>query len=213
MNAHTIMRAANPVNDMAFAEAWCDAEGQATLEGIVATGRDASPRPSTGRRRRALIGWAAAVGVGAAVAVIGIPGVGHEGAAPAWSVTKSADGTVAVTFNDYSDPAGLQARLRAAGVRANVDTLAGSCSPTTPLENGAQQAVISWEPSSSSADPQRVHQLFPPVNSGLEINPRYLPSRDTIWIGFPSPRAPAADAYLQIAVAPTATGPHYCFDS
>ena len=82
------------------------------------------------RRRRfavpALIGVAAAA-VAAAVALALAPGspAGHRGGQggatlAAWSVVKERHGLVKVTIRQLRDPAGLQQKLRADGVLANV---------------------------------------------------------------------------------------------
>jgi hypothetical protein len=209
MNPNTIVRAANPVADTAFADAWRDAEGRAAFERIVATERDHRPRRRV-VRRRLLASASVAVAAGTAAVVIGIPGLTHDGAAPAWSVTKNPDGTVVVRLNDYRDPAGLQARLRAAGVRANVETLPQSCYPTKGEPHGLGEIGISADPSMSRSD---LDHLFPVSAHQLAIDPRYLPLRDTIWIGFPPPGAPAADQFAVIAVRATAAGASHCLIS
>lgn len=82
MNPSTIVRAANPVADTAFADAWGDAEGRATFERIIGAERVSQSRPHL-LRHRALIGTSVAVAAGTAAVVVGIPGPGHEGGTPA----------------------------------------------------------------------------------------------------------------------------------
>ena len=72
---------------------------------------------SVPRRRLALVGGVAVlVGVAAATGVPFLTG----GAAPAYAVSTNDDGTVTVEINSLSDAAGLESKLRAAGIRAVV---------------------------------------------------------------------------------------------
>jgi hypothetical protein len=147
MNVSEIMHAANPVNDDAFPEAWADVEGRAVFERVIATDRNNVPVRPRYRRRLVLVTAAVAV-TGGAIAIVGIPGT-HHGITPAWSVATSSDGTVTITFSDYRDPTGLQARLRAAGVRAKVRTLATGCA----APRGAyRQFEMSFDSSISSTN-------------------------------------------------------------
>lgn len=202
MNPDTIAHAANPVADTAYADAWRDAEGRATFERIIARERATS---TPGRRTaRRLVPVALTVAVAAAVAVvIGTPGqhqpISHARQA-AWIVTEHPDGSVTVWFRDYSDPEGLQARLRAAGVRANVGTLDTSCYP--PSTGSGRFAIVLAEPTMTQSD---VERLFPFTTETRElaVDPRYLPADATIWIGFPPPTAATADRFFSLAVQPT----------
>lgn len=128
-SASTIMRTADPAADAAVDDAWSDAEGRATYERIITDDQPAAAIRPPRRRRRVLIGVGLAAAAGAAVAVVGIPGASHNGTPAAWSVTRNPDGTVTVKIADYRDPAGLQARLRAVGLRADVGTSDPSCGP------------------------------------------------------------------------------------
>jgi len=91
-----------------------------TVEQIISRGRAV-------RARRRVPGVAAAVGTGAAAAVVvgmALP-AGHQAGGPpvqldAWTVTKLAHGDISVTIRELRDPAGLQRRLRADGVPASV---------------------------------------------------------------------------------------------
>jgi hypothetical protein len=134
MNSTQIMQSANPIDDTAFADSWADPEGKASFERIVADPRTAKaklPRPRTARRL--VIGTALAGAAGAAVAIVGLPGSpNHGGAGAAWAVTKNGNGSVTVAIKDYRDPAGLQAKLRAAGVRANVTVMPKKCQIALP---------------------------------------------------------------------------------
>jgi len=129
MNTSQIMHAANPIGDTAFADSGTDPEGTAAFERIVAderTVKGIAHRPLR-LRRRLVIGTALAGAAGAAVAIVGLPGSAHNGAASASAVTKNADGSISVTIKNYRDLAGLQAKLRAAGIRADVKTIPDSC--------------------------------------------------------------------------------------
>ncbi len=132
--ASTLAEAANRIDGTAFNTAWADAEGRATLERILADrGPATAPtRKEPHRRRRLAIGAAMAATAGAAVAIVGLPGTNHGGAPAAWAVTRNADGSVTVKISDYRDPAGLQAKLRAAGLRAEVGTLPKQCDVRSP---------------------------------------------------------------------------------
>jgi hypothetical protein len=84
------------------------------------------------RHRRSImrlsLGGLSATGVVAAViiGVIALPPTSRQASHPAhaqlaaWTVVKQADGTVLVKIREFRDPAGLQSRLRADGVPANV---------------------------------------------------------------------------------------------
>jgi hypothetical protein len=137
MNSTHIMQTANPIDDTAFADSWADPEGKASFERIVADPRTAKaklPRPRTGRRL--VMGTALAGAAGAAVAIVGLPGSPNHGATgAAWAVTKNANGSITVDIRDYRDPAGLQAKLRAAGLRANVVTAPSDCIGTDQPDN------------------------------------------------------------------------------
>jgi len=128
-SAATIMHTADPAADVPVDDAWADAEGRATYERIVADDRSTPviTLPRRRYRRRLALGVALAASAGAVVAVVGIPGSANHGGA-AWAVTRNSDGSVTVAFTDYRDPAQLQGKLRDAGLRANVRTLAAQCS-------------------------------------------------------------------------------------
>ncbi|MEU4232758.1 hypothetical protein AB0F17_51415 [Nonomuraea sp. NPDC026600] len=71
-------------------------------------------------RRRRVVGLAAAVAGVAAATVVAMT---VYGGAPAFAVTKSADGSVEVRINEFRDPDELAAKLAAAGVATVVDYL------------------------------------------------------------------------------------------
>jgi hypothetical protein len=76
-------------------------------------------------RRRAAAGGAAVAGLAAGLGVAALaapassPATGHA-QLTGWTVTKEPSGVIDVTIRELKDPAGLQARLRADGVPANV---------------------------------------------------------------------------------------------
>ena len=171
MNSTQILHAANPIEDTAFADSWADPEGKASFERIVAEPRTAKaklPRARTGRRL--VIGAALAGAAGAAVAIVGLPGApNHGGAGAAWAVTKNPDGSVSVDVKDYRDPAGLQAKLRAAGLRANVVTAPDSCIPNP---GGAELATFDGDASTFQA-PYTWQRLFAGSPSYATVGPGY----------------------------------------
>jgi hypothetical protein len=122
-----LARAANPAERDTTNPAWADPEGQAAFERITADPRTEPARAPRPIRRRLVVGAGLAATAGAAAAVFGLPGADHGGAGAAWAVTKNADGSMTVSVKDFRDPAGLQAKLRAAGLRANVTTIPKSC--------------------------------------------------------------------------------------
>jgi hypothetical protein len=120
------------------------------------------------RVRRRVPGAAAAVGTAAAVAVglgLGLPAsqtaATHTARGPtvrlaAWTVTEEANGTIQVTFNEATDPAGLQGALRADGVPASV-TFTGqqnpACQPypSTGGFGGPRPRVLQWPPDAAQS--------------------------------------------------------------
>ena len=115
-----------------------------------------SPAPSNGSRRTgrrrigrrrsvALVGGAVALVAGAAV--VGVPFL-SDGATPAYAVSANADGTVTVEINSLEDAAGLQRKLREAGVSALVQNVpvGKTCkepwfTPAEPTSGGTGQGT------------------------------------------------------------------------
>ena len=83
-------------------------------------GRRGSWTSSRSPRQLALAGAAAVLVAVAAVAAVQLVGGGAE---PAYAVTKNDDGTVTVEISSLSDAAGLESKLRDAGIRAVVQYL------------------------------------------------------------------------------------------
>jgi hypothetical protein len=98
-------------------------------------------------RRLALAGAGAALVAVAAVAAVQFVG---GGAAPAYAVNKNDDGTVTVEISSLSDAAGLERKLRDAGIPAVVQYLPPgkackqpwpTAAPATPSAKGDHSAV------------------------------------------------------------------------
>jgi hypothetical protein len=134
MNDITALRELRPAPPPAELEAMRMAARQR-----FAAGTAPAPAPATGRagqrwRRPVLAGGlvmgAAAAGVAAALiltsGVGAVPGQHASGGhsrtvvTTAWTVREAADGTVSITLQEYSDPAGLQQTLEADGIDAIV---------------------------------------------------------------------------------------------
>jgi hypothetical protein len=94
----------------------------AELRQVVAA-RPAPTHPASAAARRSprarLLAGAAAAAAVAAVAVV-VAG-GGDPAAPAYAVSRQADGDVSVSISSLSDADGLEGKLRAAGIPAVVD--------------------------------------------------------------------------------------------
>jgi hypothetical protein len=202
--AASLTRAANPIEGDAFETAWADAEGRAALDRILADNGPAVAAVKPHRtRRRLMLGAAVAATAGAVVAIVGIPGTNHNGTPAAWAVTKNADGTVTVKISDYSDPEGLQGKLRQAGLRADVVTLPPSCVPRTrgsvfvgvegdtftPPYDAASFITVNGVPLFGSAPYSGPLQAF-------EFRPSELPPQDTVTIGFPADKTGGAMGIL-----------------
>jgi hypothetical protein len=140
------------------------------VDQIVARGR------AVRARRRIPVaagGLAAAAGVaiGVATLVSGGPHASHATSATltAWTVQKQANGDVRVTIRDLRDPSGLQARLRADGIPANVSFsgLPAACQPV---------AVTKSQLSSVVTHQQHGRRMV------FVIHPSALPSGDGVFI-------------------------------
>lgn len=92
------------------------------LKDDLATRTDPVVATPVRRPRRRLVGLTAAVAGVAAAATVAVTVTGVFGA-PAYAVTASADGGVAVRINAFRDPEGLASELAKAGVQAVVDYL------------------------------------------------------------------------------------------
>ncbi len=96
------------------------------LRGMVAeqpaTDPERPPRARRARSRRRLVVAGSVAGVAAVAAGVGVPFL-SRGTTPAYAVSANDDGTVTVEINSLSDAAGLQSKLRDAGVSAVVQYL------------------------------------------------------------------------------------------
>ena len=233
--AIALARAANPTERDSIHPAWADPEGQAAFERILAaprTGRQSGPaaRRVPRVRRRLAIGVGLAAVAGAAVAVLGLPGSpNHGGTGAAWAVTRNSNGSVTVSIKDYRDPAGLQAKLRKAGLRANVVTIANRCLFTPDGPSEGELAIFDGDVSTFHA-PYTWERLFAgspsyvmdgpvtyaetsgvlsgdgttePAASPIQftVTAGELPPGDDLTIGFPQTGSPAAGTTMQVAVA------------
>lgn len=125
-------------------EYFTDVRMDAPVDDIVTRGRVVRARR---RIPVAAGGLAAAAGVAIGVATL-VPG-GHTAShttgatLTAWTVQKQANGDVRVTIRDLRDPSGLQARLRADGVPANVSNsgLPAACQPATVTKSQLSSVV------------------------------------------------------------------------
>jgi len=107
---------------------------------------DRSTRPSGRIRRLAPVG-ALAVAVATALA-FGPALLGRQPVSPAWAVEEGSDNSVTVRINEFTDPAGLEARLLAEGFRAVVDYIPfdKGCSNSARLHATSErlEALVTW---------------------------------------------------------------------
>lgn len=172
---------------------------------IIARGR----RRRTRHRRTALAGaGAAAAGLGLAVAAL-VPGGGtHTATSPgnvqltAWTVTRLADGDIYVQIRQLSDPAALQARLRADGLRASVtfDSQPNPACRPYPAEEALLERVF---PKTGRPGP-------PPAPDGvIVINPSGLPADAGVQLAASISQPPADSevaAPVLVRASPGCTG-------
>src|SRR4051812_4683219 len=92
----------------------------AELRAVVAARPAPAPPPSPPPARR-LPRARLSLAAGAATVAGVLLATGGGGAAPAYAVEKQPDGSVTVEINSLRDAAGLQEKLRAAGIPAVVD--------------------------------------------------------------------------------------------
>ena len=237
--ATVLARAANPAERDTTNPAWADPQGKAAFERIIADPRtEFAARPRRPIRRRLVIGVGLAATAGAAAAVVGLPGGAHHGTPSAWAVTKNANGSVTITVRDYRDLAGLQAKLRAAGIRANVTTISDSCAGRVPdgvvesarfngnlstfTDGHTWKRLFAGSPDYVTEGPTSVLTVQVPAGADTEpmtdnpypdhisftVNPNELPPADTINIGFPADGSPDAGQVMVVDVDKTGTAIH-----
>lgn len=130
----------------------------------------------------------------------------------AWTVTRQADGTIRITFRQATDPAGLQATLRADGVPASV-TFTGHQNPACqPYSSGSSQAFWPFGPKSGPLDgssfTDRAKAAFTSPYA-LVIHPSALPSGAGLEIWTSGTPGAADNFQLQVGlvkVSPECTG-------
>jgi hypothetical protein len=153
----------------AVRESFADVHSRTPVEQIVSRSR-------AFRARRRLPGAAGALAVVAGAAVAAtmlVPGGSHPVKAQlaAWTVARLADGNISVTIRELRDPAGLQARLRAAGVPASVRFM--------PVRSGQPNPCQGYN-ASQALQHKVIQSLRPGRRSGqttiLIIHPSALPS-------------------------------------
>ena len=106
----------------------------------------------------------------------------------AWTVQRDPGGTIKVTIRELRDAGGLQARLRADGVPANVVFLHHSFTPTT--SNSAIPRACRAPHMSDKANALLQERIMPmprpsalgPNNVVLVINPSAIPARIGLFI-------------------------------
>jgi hypothetical protein len=166
-------------------------------------------RRRTRHRRTALAGaGAAATGLGLAVAAL-VPGSGtHTASGPghvqlaAWTVTRLADGDIYVQIRQLSDPAALQARLRADGLRASVTS---DSQPNPVCQPYAADMTLLEQvfPDSYRSGP-------PPAPDGvIVINPSGLPADAGVHLSASISQPPADSevaAPVLVQASPGCTG-------
>ncbi|MFI6925211.1 hypothetical protein ACIBIZ_35085 [Nonomuraea spiralis] len=140
-------------------------------------------------RRRVVTGPRLLVAAGVAVGLTVVPLItGTE--PPAHAVTRSPDGTVAVTVNELRDPAGLEAKLGAVGIKADVTFLAPATRCAAPRFTGADRAY-GGEP---AENPNELRSLVKESRSfkatqvtsvrTIQIFPQYIKPDETLVVEF-----------------------------
>jgi hypothetical protein len=150
------------------------------------------------RFRRQIPATAAAltVAAGAALAVTSMAAPGHPITAQltAWTVVKKPGGAVQVTIREMRDPAGLQRRLRADGVPANV-----RFDSNPPLPSQLPRPCLNYQPPDRESTPllerestRLLERIFPQSGLGkgqtaFTVNPSAIPARVGLWINVSPP--------------------------
>lgn len=143
------------------------------------------PRPA----RRFAFAGGIALALAAAVAVV----AATSGTPDAYAVEKSGDGAISVEVHSLSDAAGLEARLREAGVIASVNYNAGSSSCVAP--DAPPPRVLKGEPKRAFKTESRVAGEAGGGEKSLSVAPGGTP-----------PPAVGAEGPGGIAIEQTADG-------
>ena len=146
------------------------------------------------RARRRMTGAAGAVAAaaGVALAVTALLPPGHQPSLPsrvqlaAWTVARQADGDITVTIREWRDPAGLQAALRADGLRVVVTPPANpACQPYT-ASTRVLNAIVQVQRPQTPQPPAQVRE----ENTVLVIDPSAIPSGAGLSISDAPPSSP-----------------------
>jgi hypothetical protein len=168
------------------------------VEDIVKRGRGVRAR----RRIPVAAGGVAAV-AGVAIGATALAGAGQPASHPtkasltAWTVQKEGNGNIRVTIRELRDPSGLQAKLRADGVPANVSSggLPPACTPVN-VTKGQMKSVYTRR--------QHGHQIV------FVIHPSALPSGTGVFIfdrvSAPPPSAGHVHGPLAFGLVQTSQG-------
>ncbi|MER6508719.1 hypothetical protein ABT158_17990 [Nonomuraea sp. NPDC001636] len=140
-------------------------------------------------RRRVVTGPRLLIAAGVAAAITITPLVVGTGPA-AHAVTRGPDGTVEVTVNELRDPAGLEAKLDAVGIKADVTFLAPATRCAGPRFTGVDR-TYGGEPASNASELRsRVEESrsykATRVKSvrTIQIFPRYIKPDETLVVEF-----------------------------
>jgi hypothetical protein len=173
----------------AVRESFSGVHSATPVEQIVGRSRGLRVRRQVPRLISAL-----AVAAGAAAAVAALLPASHQvnsgGPArlAAWTVQRDPGGTIKVTIRELRDAAGLQARLRADGVPANVVFLHHSFTPTTSTSAIPRSCRAPHISDKTNARLQDRIMPFPgpaalgPNSVVLVINPSAIPARIGLFI-------------------------------
>jgi hypothetical protein len=153
-------------------------EGMRQFTATMHVSPDLAARTCQRHRRRArgklagLAAFAGAVAAGTVAAVTVLaPAGGQPRARPtAWTVAEQPNGTITVTIQQLTDPAGLQSTLRADGVPVSV-TFSGqqnpACHPYRGVGAGRFRQIVDF--GLGQANVMTIHKLALPGGAGLQI--------------------------------------------
>ncbi|MFI7465206.1 hypothetical protein [Nonomuraea sp. NPDC049646] len=146
-------------------------------------------------RRRVVTGPRLLVAAGVAAALTVTPLIVATGPA-AHAVTRGPDGTVEVTVNELRDPAGLEAKLDAVGIKADVTFLAPATQCAGPRFTGADRAY-GGEPASNASELRSLVEGSRSYKATrvksvrtIEIFPQYIKPDETLVVEFRDNRDP-----------------------
>ncbi len=143
-----LMTAADPINHHTFDDSWSSPTAQAALDRILKEDRHQTTSRQATRWLRPRYAWSVvfAAATCATVLTLGLESTDTSTSGPAqtvspaaWTVAKIADNTVEVKGSDYTHPAVLERKLRAAGLAADVKTF--TWNPACGTEPGGGEPV------------------------------------------------------------------------